>query len=72
MSSRAGSAEDGHQRSALVPFAKEIVPIVDRTARILEIDPPDGLLDIPSLLRSTSTKKKKRRRRKQQSTGDHT
>lgn len=33
-------------RTCMVPFAKAIVPVVDVAARRLEIDPPEGLLDI--------------------------
>lgn len=32
-------------REVLVPFVREIVPTVDRSARRIEIDPPAGLLD---------------------------
>lgn len=52
---------------ALVPFAREIVPAVDRSSRVLEIDPPEGLLNIRELLKSSTTKAsttKKRQRRK--------
>lgn len=32
--------------SVLIPFVKEIVPVVDRLYRKLQIDPPAGLLDL--------------------------
>ena len=35
-----------HSRTALVPFAAEIVPVVDRAQRRMEIRPPQGLLDL--------------------------
>jgi 16S rRNA processing protein RimM len=33
-------------REVLVPFRKEFVPTVDLTRRLIEIDPPDGLIDL--------------------------
>ena len=33
-------------REALVPFRREFVPVVDTTAGIVEVDPPDGLFDL--------------------------
>jgi 16S rRNA processing protein RimM len=33
-------------RKVLVPFVKDIVPLVDIDAKRIEIDPPSGLLDI--------------------------
>ena len=33
----------------LIPFVKEIVPVVDIAANRIEIDPPSGLLDLQSL-----------------------
>jgi len=36
---------DGGRREILVPFVTEIVPVVSLTDRIVEIDPPAGLLD---------------------------
>jgi 16S rRNA processing protein RimM len=38
------TAQDG--REVLVPFRREFVPVVDLTARIVELDPPDGLFDL--------------------------
>jgi ribosomal 30S subunit maturation factor RimM len=32
-------------RTLLVPFKRPIVKRVDRTKRIIELDPPDGLLE---------------------------
>ena len=32
--------------TVLVPFAADIVPIVNRSERILEINPPAGLLEL--------------------------
>lgn len=34
------------EREVLVPFVKAIVPVVDVAARRLEVDPPEGLLDV--------------------------
>lgn len=45
--------------SAMIPFVKEIVPVVDRTGRKLGVDPPEGLLNISALLKNTSTPKKR-------------
>jgi 16S rRNA processing protein RimM len=33
-------------RTLLVPFKRPIVKRVDRTKRIIELDPPDGLLEL--------------------------
>ena len=51
--------------TAMIPFAKEIVPVVDRLARRLEILPPEGLLNIQGMLKSRSTPKKGKKRTKQ-------
>jgi hypothetical protein len=48
---------------AFIPFVKDIVPVVDRESRVLEINPPEGLLDIKAMLKNNSTKKKKKSRR---------
>ena len=34
------------KRTVLLPFAAELVPVVDRQARSMEITPPAGWLDI--------------------------
>jgi 16S rRNA processing protein RimM len=39
-------AIDASGREVLVPFHKHIVPVVDLEHGVLEIDPPDGLLDL--------------------------
>jgi len=46
--SPAGSllAVDWDGRELLVPFRREVVPIVDLAGRTAVIDPPDGLLDL--------------------------
>jgi 16S rRNA processing protein RimM len=46
--SSAGSllAIDFDGREVLVPFRLEFVPTVDVAAGLVEIDPPDGLLDL--------------------------
>jgi len=36
----------GGEREVLVPFRLEIVPTVDLAAGVIEIDPPEGLLDL--------------------------
>lgn len=33
-------------REVLVPFVRSIVPTIDRSARVLVIDPPEGLLEL--------------------------
>lgn len=38
--------EPGKKSKVLIPFVKEIVPLVDLTAKRIEIVPPDGLLDL--------------------------
>jgi 16S rRNA processing protein RimM len=37
---------DGPGTELLVPFVKAMVPVVDVAARRLEVDPPEGLLDL--------------------------
>ena len=37
-----------HSRTALVPFVADIVPVVDRAERRLELRPPVGLLELAS------------------------
>ncbi|PRZ43530.1 16S rRNA processing protein RimM [Antricoccus suffuscus] len=34
------------RRELLIPFVRAIVPTVDRAARVIYLDPPDGLLDL--------------------------
>jgi 16S rRNA processing protein RimM len=36
----------GPAAELLVPFVKAMVPVVDVAARRLEVDPPEGLLDL--------------------------
>ena len=38
---------DWDGREVLVPFRKEFVPTVDLAGGVIEIDPPDGLLELP-------------------------
>ena len=54
----------GKTQTALIPFAKDIVPVVDRDSRVLEIEPPEGLLEISSRLKTTTKKKGPRRSKK--------
>ena len=49
-------------RTALLPFAADIVPVVDRVAKRMEITPPAGLLDLVSAASSPSSKKPFRRK----------
>jgi len=51
------------QPVALIPFVKDIVPVVDREAGFLGITPPEGLLDIKAMLKNNSTTKKNKTRR---------
>jgi len=37
---------DNNSRTVLIPFVKEIVPVVDLQARCVEITPPPGLMEI--------------------------
>ncbi|AFZ30688.1 16S rRNA processing protein RimM [Gloeocapsa sp. PCC 7428] len=37
---------DNNSRTVLIPFVKEIVPVVDLQARYVEITPPPGLMEI--------------------------
>lgn len=47
-------------RTVLLPFAAEVVPVVDRQARSMEITPPAGWLDIATI----QEKRKKNVRRR--------
>ncbi|BDA44835.1 Ribosome maturation factor RimM [Coccomyxa sp. Obi] len=59
-----GSDSEGEastsSRTVLLPFAAEVVPVVDRQARSMEITPPAGWLDIATI----QEKKKKNVRRR--------
>jgi len=35
----------GQRKAALVPFVKEIVPVVNQPLQLLEITPPEGLIE---------------------------
>ena len=52
--------------TAMIPFVKEIVPVIDRRAKRLEIAPPEGLLNIQGMLKSRSTSKKGKKKTKQE------
>ncbi len=39
-------AGTGGRRDLLIPFVRAIVPTIDRAARVIYLDPPDGLLDL--------------------------
>jgi 16S rRNA processing protein RimM len=43
-----GFAAERAGKTVLIPFVREIVPIVDLSSRRLEINPPPGLLEITS------------------------
>ncbi len=58
--SGSGEGASTSSRTVLLPFVAEMVPIVDRQARRMEITPPAGLLDIVT---TQETKKKNVRRR---------
>ncbi|EIE21599.1 16S rRNA processing protein RimM [Coccomyxa subellipsoidea C-169] len=58
--SGSGEGASTSSRTVLLPFVAEMVPIVDRQARRMEIAPPAGLLDIVT---TQETKKKNVRRR---------
>ena len=55
------SAEEGEQgqRSTLLPFASEMVPVVDRASRRMEITPPEGLLDIVTTAKKPSAQRQR-------------
>jgi 16S rRNA processing protein RimM len=38
--------KDLNNKKVLIPFVKDIVPLVDLSSKRIEIDPPSGLLDI--------------------------
>ena len=60
LSNESDSGASTSNRTVLLPFATEMVPVVDRQARRMEITPPAGLLDIVT---SQEKKKKDVRRR---------
>lgn len=64
----AKEAPSASATTALIPFVKEIVPVVDRGSRRIEVDPPEGLLDIQGLVAASAAAQpaKKRRRRRRQ------
>lgn len=39
-------AASGGRRELLVPFVRAIVPTIDRAARLIRLDPPEGLLEL--------------------------
>lgn len=47
--SDAGGEATTSNRTVLLPFAAEVVPVVDRQARSMEITPPAGWLDIATI-----------------------
>ncbi len=50
----------GQRKAALIPFVKEIVPVVNQPLRLLEITPPEGLIE------ATTTVMKERSRGRRQ------
>lgn len=50
-------AAAGRTVTSFVPFAKSIVPIVDKAARRIEIDPPAGLLDMKTVVDASAASK---------------
>ena len=57
----APSAEEREQgqRTTLLPFASEMVPVVDRASRRMEITPPEGLLDIVTTAKKPSAQRQR-------------
>lgn len=56
-SSRGG----GGERTTLLPFATEIVPVVDRASKRMEITPPEGLLDLVTVAKKKVPARPRRR-----------
>lgn len=56
----------GRQRHVLLPFAKAMVPVVDLKARVMEVTPPEGLLELaaPSNMRRPRRENRGRRERR--------
>jgi 16S rRNA processing protein RimM len=55
---------EGNARKSLLPFAKELVPVVDLEQKVLRVTPPEGLFDQPVSPPKKDTKKQPRRRGK--------
>eukprot|EP00890_Picochlorum_soloecismus_P001216 jgi/Picsp_1/2095/NSC_05560-R1_protein len=53
---------EGNARKSLLPFAKEIVPVVDLEQKVLRITPPEGMFDQPVSSPKKDGKKSSRRR----------
>lgn len=56
----------GGQRHVLLPFAKAMVPVVDLKGRVMEVTPPEGLLELaaPSNMRRPRRENRGRRERR--------
>ena len=52
---------EGGERTVLLPFASEVVPVVDRDSRRMEITPPVGLLDLVTVAKESRAKPKRGR-----------
>ena len=52
---------EGGERTVLLPFASEVVPVVDRKSRRMEITPPVGLLDLVTVAKESRAKPKRGR-----------
>ena len=50
---------DGGERTILLPFASEVVPVIDRESRRMEITPPVGLLDLVTIAKESRAKPKR-------------
>lgn len=57
--SDSGEAEQV-ERTTMMPFANEIVPVVDRVNRRMEITPPEGLLDLVTAVRKAASRQPQR------------
>ncbi|KAK9811366.1 hypothetical protein WJX72_002647 [[Myrmecia] bisecta] len=56
-------AEEG-LRTSLIPFVKDIVPVVHREHSVLEITPPKGLLDLYTTARSRGSRERAAKQKK--------
>ena len=55
---------EGNARKSLLPFAKELVPVVDLEQKVLRVTPPEGLFDQPVSSPPKKDGKKETRRRR--------
>ena len=59
---------ESSQTSCLIPFVRDIVPVVDTARQVMQLTPPEGLLDLGTL----PTRPARKRAKRQQASGKET